>query len=167
MRFKIILRYFFLILAIATMVYVFFMSSQTAAVSTKSSGRVIETIAKILIKDFESLSPENKIEIIRMYQGIVRKTAHFAIFACLGFWVGGYLLTYTMPTQKLKTIYSILFCLVYAVSDEIHQLFVAGRSCQLSDIIIDLFGALFGILIINLLYFLFKKFFFARKVANQ
>lgn len=35
---------------------------------------------------------------------------------------------------------------LYAVSDEVHQLFVEGRSCQLIDILIDSFGAFLGII---------------------
>ena len=38
----------------------------------------------------------------------------------------------------------------YAVTDEIHQLFVPGRSCELRDICIDAVGVLCGCLIIRL-----------------
>ncbi len=167
MKFKIFSRYLFLFLAIVTMVYIFIMSSQTSTVSSKSSGRVIETIARIFIKDFQNASPEQKITFIKMYQGIVRTVAHFAVFSCLGFSVCGHLFTYSIESRKLKNLFSFLFCFLYAVSDEIHQLFVSGRSCQIKDIVIDSFGVISGILIINLLYFIFKKIRlnFARKAA--
>ena len=32
---------------------------------------------------------------------------------------------------------SILIGALYAVSDEIHQLFIVGRSCEIRDVIID------------------------------
>jgi VanZ family protein len=34
---------------------------------------------------------------------------------------------------------------VYALSDEIHQLFVPGRAFQLSDLALDLFGSVLGV----------------------
>lgn len=38
-------------------------------------------------------------------------------------------------------------CIVYAVSDEIHQLFVPGRGAQVKDVMIDSTGAFAGIII--------------------
>ena len=35
---------------------------------------------------------------------------------------------------------SIILAIFYAISDEIHQLFVLGRSCAISDILIDSIG---------------------------
>ena len=51
----------------------------------------------------------------------------------------------------------------YAITDEIHQYFVPGRSCQLLDMIIDTTGVVTGIIIcftINefVKYFKFKKY---------
>ncbi len=157
------LRYAFLILAVATMVYIFLMSAQPASISSKSSGRVIEKIAKIFIKDFENATPEYKISIIVMYQKLVRKSAHFIIYSCLGFSVCGHLLTYAKPTLLLKSVISFLVCFLYAISDEIHQLFVFGRSGQASDVILDCCGAIFGILIILFIFFCYKKI----KVSNR
>lgn len=49
----------------------------------------------------------------------------------------------------VSTFYSILLALViyiiYAVSDEFHQLFVPGRGAQLKDVLIDCAGAAIGI----------------------
>lgn len=49
-------------------------------------------------------------------------------------------------------IFSLLICILYAISDEIHQVFVPGREAQVKDVIIDSGGAAVGIgvyLIIN------------------
>ena len=40
--------------------------------------------------------------------------------------------------------YGILTGVAYAMTDEIHQLFVPGRSCQVTDVLIDSAGVLFG-----------------------
>ena len=54
------------------------------------------------------------------------------------------------PLQSLgisrKKIFSlaIIFCFIYACSDEYHQSFVNGRTAQFSDSLIDVFGGLVG-----------------------
>lgn len=44
---------------------------------------------------------------------------------------------------------STLFCIIYALSDEIHQLFVFGRSGELKDVLIDTIGSFLGIILIS------------------
>ncbi len=39
---------------------------------------------------------------------------------------------------------SVLFCILYAASDELHQYFVPGRACRLFDVGVDTAGILFG-----------------------
>lgn len=39
-----------------------------------------------------------------------------------------------------------MICILYAISDEVHQLFVPGRGGQVRDVIIDSAGAIAGIL---------------------
>jgi VanZ family protein len=38
-----------------------------------------------------------------------------------------------------------VFCILYAISDEVHQLFVLGRGAQVVDVLIDSLGAFVGI----------------------
>ena len=45
--------------------------------------------------------------------------------------------------------YAWIFCILYAMSDEFHQLFVPGRSGEIRDICIDSLGALLGIIIMT------------------
>lgn len=40
---------------------------------------------------------------------------------------------------------SLVFCILYAISDELHQLFVPGRGAQVKDVVIDSSGAVVGI----------------------
>ncbi len=49
---------------------------------------------------------------------------------------------------------SIIFSSLYALSDEIHQYFVPGRSCDPVDLLVDIVGILLGIILI---YFVKKK----------
>lgn len=51
--------------------------------------------------------------------------------------------TYTLLSQRFFTI-GILFCVLYAASDEFHQLFVHHRSGSVQDVIYDLIGVAIG-----------------------
>ena len=57
------------------------------------------------------------------------------------------------PVERKKILRNMLWCaaiaLVYAVSDELHQLFSPGRSCQIKDMLIDFCGASAGIAAVN------------------
>lgn len=57
--------------------------------------------------------------------------------------------------------WSILAGYLYAVSDELHQIFTPGRTPAFRDTLIDLFGILIGLFILRFLLRLkfFKKFF--------
>ena len=44
-------------------------------------------------------------------------------------------------------IYTIIFCIIYAITDEIHQLFVPDRSGEILDVIIDTTGAILSLII--------------------
>ncbi len=58
---------------------------------------------------------------------------------------------------KYTLFMSILFSFLYACTDEIHQIFVPGRSAQFRDVLIDTLGASFGATITYLTIKLFAK----------
>ena len=66
------------------MMLIFSFSSQNADASSQTSGSVIETVADIFYPEFSDLSEEKQIEIISALQFIVRKAAHFTLYAILG-----------------------------------------------------------------------------------
>ena len=39
----------------------------------------------------------------------------------------------------------VLFCLVYGISDELHQSFVPGRSCDIFDVMADVSGGVLAV----------------------
>ena len=51
---------------------------------------------------------------------------------------------------------SIVVSFVYACSDEFHQLYVVGRTGQFIDIVIDMIGVLFGVLVFYIYELLVK-----------
>ena len=53
-------------------------------------------------------------------------------------------------TDNKSIIYTIIFVFIYACSDEIHQLFVSGRSGEILDVLIDTTGGFVGTMIYKL-----------------
>ena len=124
-----------LILVIIWMTIIFIMSSFNSTESSNQSNFIVEIIANIFnITNTHTLSI------------IIRKLAHYTEYLILG------ILVINLNNNKSKSIYlSIIICLLYAISDEFHQSFVPGRSCQILDIAIDFLGSLTGIYIYKLI----------------
>ena len=59
--------------------------------------------------------------------------------------------------DKLKPVLTALFSIGYAVTDEIHQIFVPERACQLSDLAVDSAGIILGTFIFSIIYLIIKK----------
>lgn len=121
---------------------IFYFSSQKATESKKTSSRFIIKIVKAI--DINDSLSEKEIEnIAESLSVLVRKTAHFSIYALLG--VLAALLLYQYRIYGLRQfLFALIFCFLYACSDEIHQLFVEGRSGEIKDVLLDTFGGAFG-----------------------
>ncbi|UOQ48320.1 VanZ family protein [Gracilibacillus caseinilyticus] len=80
---------------------------------------------------------------------IVRKGAHFFVFLTLAcsFYIA-MRKSFPLRSQKLVAVLSFLLTVLYAISDEWHQVFTAGRTPYAGDVMIDSLGALIGILAI-------------------
>ena len=133
-------KLFKLILVILWMSVIFGFSNQKAEDSSKLSNGVIVMIARIFVD--KDLSIEKQEELLEKYTGLVRKTAHFGIYLILGVLVINFLIEFNI---KHIIIVSLMVCMLYSASDEIHQLFVPGRSGEVRDVLIDSSGALVGI----------------------
>lgn len=73
----------------------------------------------------------------------VRKTAHIFEYFVLGILMLNVLRYYCKPSFKL-VILSAMLCILYACTDEIHQLFVPGRTGKIIDVFIDSIGIILG-----------------------
>ena len=128
-----------ILLVVLWMLFIFIMSSFNSTESSNQSGFIVNIISDIFnISNTDTLSL------------IIRKIAHFTEYFILG------LLTYNMTyNYNKKTYISIIICILYAISDELHQLITPGRSCQIIDILIDSSGSILGIYLLHI--FLKKK----------
>lgn len=128
-----------LVLLISLMCIIFYLSSQTADESSKTSGSFIAII-------YDYLG-------IFLSQDQIRTLAHFCEFTLLGFLTNNVIFS---KTHKTKTVISIIAAWCYAWSDEIHQIFVEGRAFQLIDLAVDLAGISLGVLVFCLLIRIIK-----------
>ncbi len=150
-------RYLFLFTSIAIMLLIFFMSAQTAEVSTEQSGGFIEQIAGIFVNNYDDLDASRQQQIVANYQYFVRKSAHFCIYMLLSISASMFIDTFKYISNTYRKAISFLICIIYAASDEIHQFFVPGRSCQVFDILVDSMGVLCGIIILTVVFNILKK----------
>ena len=135
----------FAVLLVLWMGFIFSMSSENAEKSSNTSGQTIRVVLSA-VPGFEEQPEEVKVNIIEKLQFIVRKSAHFIGYMILGILASGLILYYGNINKKYPL--AFLICVIYAISDEIHQLFVPGRSGQVRDVLIDSAGSLLGIIIV-------------------
>lgn len=136
------------------MALIFSLSNQDATVSSGTSGNVIRLIAGIFRPGFGSLPAAEQAEIVASLQFIARKSAHFSLYMILGVLSFLAVISYEKLLFVLRLAISCTVCLLYAASDEIHQLFVPGRSGEVRDVMIDFSGAVLGILLSMLVFLL-------------
>ena len=75
---------------------------------------------------------------------IIRKLAHVFVFCMLEI-IAFFMFKHFGFSIIKSSIFSICCVFLYACTDEFHQLFVSGRSGQISDIAIDTLGGLIGL----------------------
>jgi VanZ family protein len=95
------------------------------------------------------LNPRMSEETIEEWHHVIRKCAHFCEYAMLGFLVWRVVhLDPTFSTASAARQYwlALLFCALYASSDEFHQSFVPSRQPAVLDVLLDTCGAFFGLL---------------------
>lgn len=86
----------------------------------------------------------------------IRKLAHFTEYGLMGF-LQYSILYCNVQKRKIVLTVTLIWVTVSAASDEIHQLFVPGRWGSLSDVILDICGGIFGILMCILVIKIIKN----------
>ncbi len=138
------------IIVVLYLAVIFYFSNQDATKSHITSSRFLEYLDFLIIfvpdfvKNFASL-------IFDSAEAVLRTIAHFMEYLILALIFYKAVFASGVKLRKSMLV-TFVFCLLYAISDEIHQLFVPGRAFQITDILIDTLGASVGIGII-----LFKK----------
>lgn len=144
MRFRVII----FILTAGMIAFAFIHSSMPADLSSEESESVMGVLQYIL--DFFGFSAV-------LTDHIVRKAAHFAEYTAIGMLLVS--CAYSFSRTKPYRYYSqILFAgLATAVIDETIQLNVAGRSGQITDVLLDFSGVITGAVFMLLIYMIYRK----------
>lgn len=136
-----------LLLLFTMSLIIFSFSLQVANVSNEQSGFIVTLVLNIFVPIFGNIFS------IDTLTHIVRKTAHFAEYTLLG------ILGFNAKNRFNDSKYSFLFYLygpINAIIDETIQYFTPGRSCQISDMILDSCGYVFGCILLAISLKLFK-----------
>jgi len=127
------------------MAMIFYLSNQPAVESKKLS----TDVTKVIAENVENVTPHKEVN-IGSFNHIVRKNAHFFVYLVLGV-----LVTNALKRRGLHWYgcigTAILLCVLYAISDEVHQVFVPGRGPHVKDVLIDSAGASVGIVVYSLI----------------
>ena len=134
------------------MALIFSLSAQDSTESAALSGGFTYRLFSLIYPDFGGMDAAQQEFIISQFSFIIRKTAHFSIYAVLGVFAFLNAAAYIGLGAFFKSFLAFLFGTAYAVSDEIHQLYISGRSCEVRDIIIDSCGVLLGVTLSGLIY---------------
>ncbi len=134
-----------IVLIIIWLFVIFSFSAQDSKKSRNTSDQVIIKTAEAIKK--EELTEKEKNILIDKYLVVVRKSAHFVLYFILG------ILMYILMNRiygntPAAIIYTIIFCFIYACSDEIHQLFINGRTARFFDVCVDTCGATLSTIIL-------------------
>ena len=128
------------VLTVAAVAAIFYNSSLSAVESTEQSSPLTEWVNSVLASLHFPFAVTEK---------FIRKLAHFSEYSALGLLLST--TVYLYRQDRKKTLLTALpIGAAVAVCDELIQLFPAGRSCQVSDMLIDTCGIAFGTLIVLL-----------------
>ena len=122
---------------------IFYLSSQPATQSAHlSTGIKNELLALLahLIPGIENME-------IKSLDFYIHKNAHFIAYFILGILT---LVALIQSEARKPANLSLLIGILYAVSDEFHQLFVPGRAGQFRDVLVDGAGTVLGVLLASI-----------------
>ena len=134
-------------LTVAAVAFIFFNSSLDAVESTEQSSPITDWVNSVLAALHMPFG---------VTENFIRKAAHFTEYSVLGALLGTTVQLYRQNRKKLL-LTALPIGAAVAVCDELIQLFSAGRSCQVSDMLIDTCGVAFGALIVWLIISIKEK----------
>ena len=154
----------FLILILLVASFIFYLSNAPAKKSGSDSSNIIKSTIKtgisitnkIGLTDYHPTDMDIK-NITKKINEPLRECMHAIMYFVLAL-----ILIIFLNTCNFKRIYlvTIIACLLYAITDEFHQIFVEGRSWEFIDLLLDSLGIFLACIlfkIINELAIIRKK----------
>ena len=130
------------LLVIIWMIVIFSFSSNVAEESNSKSKKIAHTVVDIVEKE---KNKKEKDIIVEKANKPIRKIAHGFEYCILGILLFLALSTHNISNKK-KYIITLIICIIYASTDEIHQLYINGRYGDYKDVLVDTLGSSIGLL---------------------
>lgn len=137
--------------AIFWMMFIFGFSKDDGNTSSSLSLTITQKIVDIIEYNREYTEDEYNALVEKLHTP-VRKAAHMAEYAVLAiliyipFMINVYVQNIRIRKRKQIFFATFIICVIYSITDEIHQLFVPGRTGKASDVLVDSIGGLCGLL---------------------
>lgn len=157
--FRIIAAVLAWVVTVAWGCFIYSMSAEDSVQSGKTSGKVVESVAGVVIPNYNKLPENEKNEVKSKLSLPIRKLAHFSEFAVLG----ALIMTSVRLTfdRKFMIAYyissSAVLGILYAILDELHQASVPGRAPRVADVLIDSGGVICGVALVTLIILLIER----------
>ena len=159
----IIARILILLLLLANLSFIWYNSSKTAKDSTDISKSVTKSVAPHVIDKFDELSKDEQDKEIAKLNPIIRGMAHSLEYIPLGIllfllMLSVFKIDYGIKNKNLipVSVLSFVIALLFALTDEIHQMFVDGRTFELKDIALDMLGMFIGYVFLSAIFAVYK-----------
>ena len=144
------LRAIVILLCILLAAFIFVMSAEPATVSGERSTGIAARILAWIFPDLAAGESDAWLAAVLLADRVLRKTAHFCVYAALGALLCLASLGFPAPLRRHYRL-PLGIGVLYAASDELHQAFVPGRGPAVGDVALDGVGVLFGIAVVLLL----------------
>ena len=125
--------------------------------SMKNKKKLFFTIVMLVLAGLWCASMEKIDKASKILNLPLRKLMHASVYFVLSIVLIIYI-NYMFDIRKylLSALITIALCAGFAASDEYHQTFVAGRTGQVKDVLIDTTGACVGVLVYGTYYVSFR-----------
>ena len=138
------IRGIFLAATLSWMIVIFSFSAQPADDSGATSQGVGAFLAELFVPGYGDWSTQRQEAFVEKIDHPVRKAGHLTEYAILGTLVTGTVFSFGLRGKRAALTAEGVGVL-YAASDEFHQLFVPGRGSQITDVLIDASGFAVGV----------------------
>lgn len=152
---------------LAMFVFIFWMSAKPADESDSLSLGLIGRFIGFIVPGYGQMPFDEQMYWQHALNTPIRKLAHFTEYAVLGMLMLNAVMQVERVSGRSKPNGSTgsrraaaiawVLCTIYAITDEIHQLYVPGRTGKPLDVLIDSSGVLAGVLLAALAFHIVRK----------
>lgn len=148
------------------MLAIFLFSAKTGTESDGTSMPIAKALLDIDQSLFGKMGKDSYDVSLRVANVLIRKAAHVTEYGILSILVSYYI---WVRGHRGKQFFFLtqLISIGYAITDEIHQIFVPGRAGRITDVLIDSIGCILGALLFLLIYHLIKNRSLKKQLSDQ